>query len=129
MSSPAPTPSRIKLYGLFRMTRRTYLRVLVVELILVAGMMAAGLIAMIRAGQVFPELTHPSRAPVREWVWQQMFVALFWAGLLGLILQLFETVIVLKRFARAEPEQKPPQAAVPPVGTSLPTDATATTNP
>jgi hypothetical protein len=108
----APTPEplpRLKIYGLFRMTRRGYLKMLTVEVILVLAVIAAGVVAMVRGGQLFPEWP-TGRGQPRQWYWQQMFVAVFWAGLLGLLLQMIEVPFVLKRFARAEIEQKGAQA-------------------
>jgi hypothetical protein len=106
------------------MTRQGYLRLLAIELVLVFGVMAAGVLAMVRGHQLLPDFQAP-QAHLRDWFWQQLFVALFWLCLLGLLLQLIETALVLKRFARAETEEKAKTPADAKAA-NAPTDASTT---
>jgi hypothetical protein len=102
MAPAAVKPVRVKVYGLFPMTRRTYVVFQVVGLCVVTGLMAIGLAAMIPARQLFPRFSLPPAPIPADWWLLQALLSLFWLGLLTLLVEVVETLVVLKKFARAE---------------------------
>jgi hypothetical protein len=95
-------PVRVKVYGLLPMTKPTYVVIQVIGLCVVTGLMAVGVAAMIPAGQWFPRFGPPPAHAPADWSLLQLLISLFWLGLLTLLLEGIETLVVLKKFARAE---------------------------
>jgi hypothetical protein len=102
---------RVKYYGLFWISRSTYLAIQIPVLIIILAVMAFGLLGMIQAGQLFPQVIAPQGPMPDGWLWTQCVVGLFWVGLLTLALEGVETVVMLKKFAREEAVEHARQAA------------------
>jgi hypothetical protein len=66
-------------------------------------MMVVGLSVMLRTGVYVPHL--PDAKVEDDFIYQALLV-LFWAGLLILIAEGLETIVMLRKFARAEAAQK-----------------------
>jgi hypothetical protein len=98
-------PIRIKLYGLFSVTKRGYITQLVL-----AGILLVALIGMwlyIR-GRINPAIS-PEIARIRD-----LFDYIPWVALIVAVLYVIEAVFVLRRFAREEARQRAPQPQTPP---------------
>jgi hypothetical protein len=108
---------RIKVLGLFPMTRRAYLRAQLFSLVLLVVMLVVGAVVMLLHRQLFPEFVPPPppRAALWAWFWRQVGVAVFWVGLLGALFEGVETYTTLKKFARLEAATKAKGAAPTPV--------------
>jgi TRAP-type C4-dicarboxylate transport system permease small subunit len=102
-------PVRVKYLGLLPITRRTYLALQFIALLLCIAMMVVGLSVMLRIGVYFPHL--PAANVQDDFVYQAL-LSLFWLGVLILILECLETIVMLRKFARAAAEQKARLAAV-----------------
>jgi hypothetical protein len=111
-------PVRIKYYGVLWLTRTTYVVLQSIALLLCVAMAAVGLAAMLSAGAVFPHV--PANADETEWITQGL-ILLFWVGLLTLLAESIETYVVLRKFARAEAEQRSQLAVLDPGGLAPPT--------
>lgn len=96
-------PVRIKAYGLVWITRRTYLRIQFLGFLLVVALMVIGGSVMNRTGVYVP---HWPAMDVQDDLLYQALLSFFWVGLLFLIAGSLETIMLLRRFARAEAEQK-----------------------
>ncbi len=101
-------PVRVKLYGLFSMTKPTYLMIQCVVLVLLLVMMAVGIGTMIWAGAILPRLPPQGgdASPDFDMLVQALGL-LFWIGLLTLSGECIETYVVLRKFARARPSNEP----------------------
>jgi|GEM_PF-6651257 hypothetical protein len=97
------TPVRIKYLGLLPMTRRTYLTLQFIALLGSIALMVVGLSVMLRTGVIFPHLPVMN---VEDDLIYQALLSLFWIGLLAFIAESIEAIVVLRKFARAEAEQK-----------------------
>jgi hypothetical protein len=99
-------PIRIKLYGLFSITRRGYITQLVL-----AGIMLVALIGMwLYLRQKINPALSPDVARIRE-----VFDYIPWVALAIAVLYVIEAVIVLRRFAREEEaRRRAPQPQPPP---------------
>jgi hypothetical protein len=104
-------PVRVKVYGLVHLSRRTYLIIQGVGLVVVPGLLLAAYL-----------LPRP-RTPVAQLPFWQQFLVRFldwtpWMALLILIVEPIETYFVLRRFAHKQAEQQPPRRQpTPPVPT------------
>jgi TRAP-type C4-dicarboxylate transport system permease small subunit len=105
-------PVRVKYLGLLPITRRTYLVLQFFGLLICIAMMVVGLSVMLRTGVYIPHLPATN---VQDDVVYQVLLSLFWLGLLIVVLESFETIVMLRKFARAAAEQKARLAAVEPV--------------
>lgn len=94
---------RVKYYGLLWITRRTYLTLQFIALLICIASMVVGLSVMLRTGVYFP---HWPAMNVEDDRIYQLLLLLFWAGLFALIGESIETIVMLRKFARAEAEQK-----------------------
>jgi hypothetical protein len=93
---------RIKYYGLFWISKPTYLALQATGLVLILAIMAVGTLGMVHSGQWFPQIIPPPDGVPVGWGFKQFIVGLFWLGLLTLALEGIETVVMLKKFAREE---------------------------
>lgn len=110
MAESTITPVRVRIYGLFRMTRRTYLVLQSIVLSLATGCLIVGLLTVPGIGRWrFFELP-PIPVPPGWWG-QQALIGCFWVGALALPLELIELFVVLARFKRAEAAQRTSQPA------------------
>jgi hypothetical protein len=90
-------PVRVKVYGLFRMTRRTYLALQSLFLVVVATAVAVGL--------WWPRKTLTAgNLTQRQKVFLLMLDMLPWVALVFLLLGGLETWLILRRFARKQAE-------------------------
>jgi high-affinity K+ transport system ATPase subunit B len=96
-------PVRVKYLGLLRMTRRTYLLLQFIALLASIAMMVVGLAVMLRTGVYFPHLPAMN---VEDDLIYQLLLSLFWLGLFVLFAEGIETMVMLRKFARAEAAQK-----------------------
>jgi hypothetical protein len=96
---------RIKYYGMFWMTRRTYLFLQVIAFGLCLVMMVAGAFAMIGTRTFLPRFASPAGEPPIDLVWQ-IVGSLFWIGLAVLMAEGVETIVVLRMFAAEEAQEK-----------------------
>jgi hypothetical protein len=119
-------PVRIKYYGLFWLTQRTYLKLQFIALLICIALMVIGLAVMWRTGQILPHVPDPR---VEDDFFLQGMILLFWAGLLGLIAESIETIMVLRKFARARAEQQIPDAALVPGGSAPPAPSSTAVQP
>jgi hypothetical protein len=92
-------PVRVKVYGVVNLTRRTYLTIQVVGLIVVPGLLLAAYL-----------LPRPRAQPGGFLPWWQASISGFldatpWLALLILLVEPIETYFVLRRFARKQAEQ------------------------
>ncbi len=104
MSKPPPPPVRVKLYGLFSLTRRGYYVFLAVCGAVLAGVMVWWLIApwvLGRPPDAGPDAT-PARLAPAVWVWDHLPWIVFGGALLGAV----EVWLVLRKFAREEAAQR-----------------------
>lgn len=98
-------PVRIKMYGLFSMTKRTYL--------IWVGIGAAGLFGLLIAWVVsvtrVPEtpLEKIGQTPLHPWYLWRAYGP--WIIAAGLLLGMAEAYVVLRRFRRAEAERQQPK--------------------
>jgi hypothetical protein len=121
-------PVRIKYYGMFWMTRPTYVAIQTVVFIILAVWVLLGAGWMIAAGQLLPRLEAPPNAGGNQrqghqeappkvgddevgWWLRQGAGCLFWLGLLTALAEGAETVIVLRKFDRAEALARTQQTA------------------
>jgi hypothetical protein len=95
MDLPDRPPTRVRLYGLFWMTKRTYLTIQAVGLVVLLGLLVAGGVAMVTSGRWLPDLGEGLSLSA-------FLIAFFWLSLLTLFLEAVETTVVLKKFAREE---------------------------
>lgn len=102
-------PVRVKYLGLIRLTQRTYLTIQFIALLLCVAMMVVGFSAIHRTGIVRPRLPAPN---VAGDLLLQGMIALFWLGLLLLIAECIETMVMLLKFRRARAEQRARLAAL-----------------
>jgi hypothetical protein len=102
-------PVRIKYYGLFRLTQRTYLTLQFIALLICVSLMVVGFSAIHRTGSVRPRLPKPDVEG--DILWQGM-IAMFWLGLVGLVAEGLETIVMLLKFRRARAEQRAKLAAL-----------------
>jgi hypothetical protein len=100
---------RIKYYGLFWMTRPTYVVLQSIALFLCVALVVVGLLGVIWARNVLQHLPAPGDDAD---LLRQALVLLFWIGLLVLLAEGIETYVVLRKFARAEAEQQSKLAAL-----------------
>ena len=99
-------PVRIRIYGLFPMTRRTYLRIQLIGLGVVSAMAAACASLLAITGRWLPRLYPPDL---------QSLVAIgFWACVAVVVYDAIETPLMLRKFDRAEAKQQ--QLAAPSAG-------------
>lgn len=120
-------PVRLKYYGLIWMTRRTYLILQAVALLLCLVLMAVGFLTALVLSQM--------PATGTDTLIARFVASLFWIGLAALLAESLETYLMLRKFARAEAEQQAKLAALdasglaPPAthstGVQLPDDRTA----
>jgi TRAP-type C4-dicarboxylate transport system permease small subunit len=102
-------PVRVKYLGLLPITRRTYLVLQFIGLLICMAMMVVGLSVMLRMGVYFP---HVPAADVQDDFVYQALLSLFWLGLLIVVLKGLETIVMLRKFARAAAERKARLAAI-----------------
>lgn len=95
--------ARVKYYGLFWISRGTYLALQFLVFLICVAMMVVGLSVMLRTGVYVPHLPD---FRVEDDLIYQILLLLFWAGLLILIAEGLETIVMLRKFARAEAAQK-----------------------
>lgn len=98
-------PVRIKLYGLVALTRRQYLRVQVLVFALTAVVMAAALVAV----RVLPP-PDPKTMPHAAVLVYYCLSLLRWVVPAVWGVEVLETFLVLRRFAREEARVRPPSA-------------------
>jgi hypothetical protein len=110
MPPPTVKLTRVKIYGFFSMTKRTYLIIESVGFAIIFAVMAAGAVAMVNAGQWLPSFDPGPRGAEPEWVFRQFLIGLFWLGLLVAVLEGVEALVVLRMFARAEALDRARQA-------------------
>ena len=94
---------RVKYLSLFWISRGTYLALQFIIFLICIAMMVVGLSVMLRTGVYVP---HWPAWNVEDDLIYQILLALFWAGLLILILEAIETIVMMRKFARAEAVQK-----------------------
>jgi hypothetical protein len=94
---------RVKYYGLFWISRGTYLTLQFIAFLIAVAMIVVGLSVMLRTGVYVP---HVPAMNVEDDLIYQLLITLFWAGLLILIAKGIETIVMLRKFARAEAAQK-----------------------
>jgi hypothetical protein len=105
---PRPAPVRIRLYGMFTVTRRGYLMQTTVSLVLLGVL----LVLWLRRPPL-PPMAPKEMTPGLAWlVW--LLNALPWLVLVMTALLVLEAVWVLRRFAREEARQKAPLSEKPP---------------
>jgi hypothetical protein len=109
---------RVKYYGLFWISRSTYLAIQIPVLILIVAVMAFGALGMIQAGQPLPQVIPPQGPMPDGWLWTQCVIGLFWIGLLTLALEGVETIVMLKKFAREEVAERARQSSLEANGTA-----------
>ena len=98
-------PVRIKVYGLLPLTRRRYLTMQAVGLVLLLALFVVWL------GFAGVPADHPlRRIPVAAWLLDRLPLIL----VIVLLWEAVETAYVLRRFARAEAEQRTRPPASPP---------------
>jgi hypothetical protein len=107
-------PVRLRLL-FFRMTRQTYVKAQAVTLAIFALLTLMGLATILWVGQWFPQVQLPAQQPLGPWLLRQFLVGLFWLGVLGLLGEILETVLVLRKFDRAELLERARHAAAPPL--------------
>jgi hypothetical protein len=95
-----PGPVRVKVYGLLRMTRRTYLTCQAVGLVLLAAVL------VVWALTPRPAPGPDGRLPPGANVLDLVLKLTPWAALLVLAAEAVETMLVLRAFARAEAERR-----------------------
>ncbi|HEY7327205.1 MAG TPA: hypothetical protein VH592_06190 [Gemmataceae bacterium] len=128
--------ARVKYYGLFWISRGTYLAVQFLVFLICVAMMVVGLSVMLRTGVYVP---HVPDFKVEDDLVYQALLVLFWAGLLILIVEGLETIVMLRKFARAEAARKaqsgeaetvePPPASPGSTAVQLPPNLPPNTNP
>lgn len=109
--------ARVKYYGLFWITRPTYVVLQSIALILCLVLVAVGLAGILWTGTVLPH--RPTTGNEGE-VIAQWLALVFWVGLLGLIAESMELYVMLRKFARAEAEQQT-RLAIPDTSAPAPT--------
>ncbi len=95
-------PVRVKLYGLFSMTRRRYLAQLVLSGLLIVALLVVWLVHWTSTRQQAHALDLPSLRRV-----VLLLDLLPWIALGLCVLQAIEAVIVLRAFARKQAQQPP----------------------
>jgi TRAP-type C4-dicarboxylate transport system permease small subunit len=96
-------PARVKCYGLFWITRRTYLVFQFIGLLICIALIAIGLSVMLRTRVIFP---HVPAMNVQDDIIYQTLLSFFWIGVLFLVAGSIETIVMLRKFTRAAAEQK-----------------------
>jgi hypothetical protein len=95
-------PVRIKYYGLFWLSRQTYVVLQSIVLFLCVAFVAIGFLAVLLTGSLLPH-----RPPVLA----DVLLGMFWIGLVAFPLEAIEMVVMLRKFARAESEHRARLAA------------------
>ncbi|SRR5579885_1427870 len=126
-------PAQVKCYGLFWITRRTYLWVQFIGLLICIALIVIGLSVMLHTGVYIP---HVPDMKVQDDLIYQILIGLFWLGSLFLLAGAVETIVMLRKFSRVVAQQKaspgnvdpvepipsaPGATAVPPPPSDLPT--------
>ena len=93
---------RVKYYGLFRMSRSTYVVIQSIVLVLCILFILVGLFKVLLTGSFLPH-----RPPILA----DVLLVMFWVGLLAFPLESIELFVMLRKFARAEQEQQARLAA------------------
>lgn len=93
-------PVRVRIYGLVRVTRSTYLILQIVSVAMVTVLLALGMFLP------RPALAERQRLPSRVRLLAEFLDRLPWLALLLLVLVGLETLVVLKKFARAEQQAR-----------------------
>jgi hypothetical protein len=106
MTPPSAKPARVKVYGIFWMTRTTYLTFQAVGLFVVLAMIGGGLVGVFTVGRWLPSFELPPGANRGSWFLWQGLIVLLWVGLVTLVAEAIETPVMLKKFARAETLQR-----------------------
>jgi hypothetical protein len=96
-------PVRVKYLGLLWITRRTFLALQFIVLLICIAMMVVGMSVMLRTERYYPHLPDTS---VQDDLIYQGLLALFWLGVLILVAEGIETIVVLRKFSRAAAEQR-----------------------
>ncbi len=96
-------PVRVKYLGLLPITRGTYLALQFIVLLLCVAMMVVGMSVMLRTGRYYPHLPDTS---VQDDLIYEGLLALFWLGVLILVAEGIETIVMLRKFSRAAAEQR-----------------------
>ncbi|HJU12400.1 MAG TPA: hypothetical protein VJ728_16065 [Candidatus Binataceae bacterium] len=102
-------PVRVKYGGLFRITRRTFLVLQFILLLICIAMMVVGMSVMLRTGRYYPHL--PDKSVQDDLIYEGL-LALFWLGVLILVAGGIETIVMLRKFRRAAAEQRAGLASV-----------------
>jgi hypothetical protein len=127
---------RVKYLGLFWISRGTYLALQFIVFLICIAMMIVGLSVMLRTGVFVPHLPAMN---VEDDLIYQILLTLFWAGLLILIAEGLETIVMMRKFARAAAAQRarlaevqtiePAPAAPSSTAVQLPPNQPPSTNP
>jgi hypothetical protein len=110
-------PARVKYYGLFWITRPTYIVLQSIALVLCLVLITVGLVGILWTGIVLPHW--PTWEDEGELIGAWLALT-FWLGLLALIAESFEMYAMLRKFARAEAEQQA-KLAIPDASSPAPT--------
>lgn len=110
-------PVRIRYWGLLWLTRPTYLVIQSISLVLCVVMMAVGLAGILWSGIILPHWPASDNGGELLASWLAL---VFWAGLLCLIAEIVEMCMMLRKFTRAEAEQRTKIAALNAVEEVLP---------
>src|SRR5262245_19502671 len=98
---PAEGPVRIKLYGLLPVTRKGYLRLQVVSMILALALLAGAVWVRVSP----PALAKWSAKPALQELASLVLPHLVWVMLGVIVLDVFEMVLTLRQFRRKEEER------------------------
>jgi hypothetical protein len=103
---PKDSAVRLKYYGLIWVTKRGYL----IGTVVTAAILAIGLVAGYAAGVLPPLSTMWGEqwpaARLTPWPW--LYSCLYWLILVGVIIEVFVTIRMLRRFAEKETEKRTP---------------------
>lgn len=102
-------PVRIRLYGILRLTRRGYLRMLACGLVLLLALWAALVFTPLPRPTVEPGLTPTG---VILWLWVRDHF--HWIVLAAVVAEALEAFVVLRRFAAEEARQRAGASLPPP---------------
>jgi hypothetical protein len=95
-------PVRVKYYGLFWMSRPTYMVLQTIVLLLCVVFILVGLLNVLLTGSLLPH-----RPPILA----DVLLMLFWVGVVAFPLESIEMYVMLRKFARAKNEQQAQLAA------------------